>query len=403
VSGPAGTGARELRIVMDARRVRDFGIGTYIRNLLAAIGELDRVNHYFLIVHPADAGELPKLPENFSTVTWTPQRWTRALTWPMFLRSFKADLYHLPLNVVPFFMPQPYIVTTHDMSSLVYDESKGLRHDWRLFRFRRGLLRAAHIISVSHATRHDIEGTLGIPASRLEVIYNAPDPIFTAATLGLELDESYRVMERYQINYPFILYTGNIRPQKNIPRLIEAFSVLRGELARHPIYSDLRLIIIGHELSRHSYLRQAVIRSRVEQSVRFLGFVPIHTLRIFYKAAAAFAFPSLYEGFGLPPLEAMASGTPVATSNVSSLPEVVGDAAVLVNPENVFDIARGLREVLLDETIRRRCIERGYKQVERFSWRTSAEQVLRIYRRVSGIDPQDASRPANYPQSGDRS
>jgi glycosyltransferase involved in cell wall biosynthesis len=168
---------------------------------------------------------------------------------------------------------------------------------------------------------------------------------------------------------------------------VEAFSVLRGELAQHPIYSGLRLIIIGDEISKHPSVRQAVIRSRVEQAVRFLGFVPISTLRIFYKAAAAFAFPSLYEGFGLPPLEAMASGTPVVTSNISSLPEVVGDAAVLVNPENVFDIARGLREVLLDESVRRRCVERGYLQLKAFSWRRNAEQVLELYRATAGLPP----------------
>ena len=177
--------------------------------------------------------------------------------------------------------------------------------------------------------------------------------------------------------------------------MIEAFSVLRGELARHPVYSDLRLIIIGDEVSKHPAVRQAVIQSRVEHSVRFLGFVPINTLRIFYKAAAAFAFPSLYEGFGLPPLEAMACGTPVVTSNISSLPEVVGDAAVLVNPESVFDIARGLREVLLDEDLRRRCIQRAFEQVGRFSWQRSAAQVLETYREAAGAGGHGNASPAD--------
>src|SRR6185436_8173981 len=133
-------------------------------------------------------------------------------------------------------------------------------------------------------------------------------------------------------------------------------------------------------LAAHSDLRRSVIRSRVQQRVRFLGFVPVETLRIFYRSAAAFVFPSLYEGFGLPPLEAMAQGTPVVTSNVSSLPEVVGDAAVLVNPENVFEIARGIRQALLDTDLRKLLIERGRHRVAGFSWDRAADRILEIYR-----------------------
>ncbi len=125
-----------------------------------------------------------------------------------------------------------------------------------------------------------------------------------------------------------------------------------------------------------------MIQTRVEKVVRFLGFVPFDTLRIFFESAALFVFPSLYEGFGLPPLEAMASGTPVVTSSISSLPEVVGDGAMLVNPENVFDIARGITEVLLDEDLRGRLIARGRAQAARYSWDRTAREVLDVYREV---------------------
>ncbi len=375
-----------LRIVFDARKVHDFGIGTYIRNLVGGLAEVDRTNRYHIIVEPDDGTDLPAFPSNFETVAYSGshQPLLRAFSYPHFLRSFGADLYHIPLNIVPVFMPKPYVVTIHDMSRLLFvDRRVDYRDEIKLRWFRRGLLRADKVISVSGATQRDVMSTLGIPGSRIRMIYNAPDPIFTTQIRGLELDESYRIMERYQINYPFLLYAGNVRPQKNIPRLVEAFAVLRGDLASHPIYSDLRLIIIGDEISNNPSVRQMVIRSRVEQSVRFLGFVPINTLRIFYKAAAAFVFPSLYEGFGLPPLEAMACGTPVITSNVSSLPEVVGDAAIIVNPENVFDIARGIREALLDVELRQRCVLRGIQQVQRFSWKRTAEQVLEVYREVA--------------------
>ena len=133
-------------------------------------------------------------------------------------------------------------------------------------------------------------------------------------------------------------------------------------------------------MSKHQYLRLTVVRSGVQQDVRFFGFVPNPTLKVFYETAAAFVSPSLYEGFGLSPLEAMANRTPVVASNTSSLPEVLGEAALLVNPENVFEIARAIKEVLINATIRQRIIEKGLIQVQKFSWRSSAEKVLKIYR-----------------------
>ena len=143
------------------------------------------------------------------------------------------------------------------------------------------------------------------------------------------------------------------------------------------------MIIIGEDVSRYPQLRRAVIECRVENVVRFLGHVPFDTLRVFYESAAAFVFPSLYEGFGLPPIEAMASGTPVITSENSSLPEVVGDAAMLINPENVFDIARGIKEVLLDPALRKRLAEAGRVHAATFSWQRTASEVLSVYKEVA--------------------
>ena len=254
----------------------------------------------------------------------------------------------------------------------------------RRFRFRRGLKRADRVIAVSEATKRDVENVMGIPPARIRRVYNAPDPgFFERAPRGNGVEQD-KILERYQINYPYLLYAGAIRRHKNIPRLVEAFAVVRDQLAGHAQYKDLRLVIIGDTISQYPSVRQAVIKSRVEQAVRFLGFVPFDTLRCFYESAAAFVFPSRYEGFGLPPLEAMACGVPVVSSNVSSLPEVVGEAALQINPENVFDIARGIRDVLLDEELRAQMIRRGREQAARFSWNWTARQVLEIYREVVG-------------------
>jgi glycosyltransferase involved in cell wall biosynthesis len=378
-----------LRIVIDVRRIQDFGIGTYIRNLVQALGALDHENHYVLVALDPEQPDLADLPSNFEIAVYPrpDTHWMDQVAFYLFLRGLHADLVHMPLNLVPLMMPRPYVVTIHDMGSLLFSESTQMRNSFRLFLFRRGLLRAQRVIAVSAATRHDVQNVLGVPADRIRQIYDAPDPKFARPSAAAEAasqsegepSERQLVLERYQIDYPFLLYAGAVRPQKNIPRLVEAFAVLRGDLEHHPLYSNLHLIIIGDEISKYPALRRAVIKTRVEKLVRFLGFVPLDTLRVFFEAASAFVFPSLYEGFGLPPLEAMASGTPVVTSNLSSLPEVTGGAAMLVNPENVFDIARGIREVLLDDTLRADLVRRGYEQVRRFSWATAARQVLEIY------------------------
>jgi len=383
-----------VKIAIDARRIRDFGVGTYIRNLLQALAMLG-TSHEFSLICNAEAKTLFQgLPENFRVVLYDRQDASRLdhLGLPRLLSTLRPDVTHIPFHRVPLLMPKPYLVTIHDLSSLYFDDASGLMHNAHIFRLRRGLERADRIIAVSGATQRDVANLVPSASSRIRLVYNAPDPQFLerrlpsdARAAGPEAAarERHRILERYQIRYPFLLYAGSIRPQKNIPRLIEAFAVARSGLESHPIYKDLRLIIIGDEISRHPNVRRAVIQSRVENCVRFLGFIPFDTLRIFHELAVAFVFPSLYEGFGLPPLEAMASGTPVIASQVSSLPEVVGGAAMLVNPENVFDIARGITEVLLNDELRSNLITLGRTQAASFSWARTAGEVLHLYEDVA--------------------
>lgn len=372
---------------MDARHVRDFGIGTYIRGLLQGLAQVDQVNNYVIVTHPGDESQFPTLPGNFSTAGYRRRDLQKAdhIAFPAFLKSLKGDLFHITLNRVPWFMPHPYVVTVHDMSRQL-SAGLGLRAQASLYRARRGLTRAERVISVSHSTQRNVVASLGVPVNNFRVIPSAPDPRFSFRQPDAE-QERQRQLERFQVNYPFVLFAGHITPRKNVPRLIEAFAVARSALAEHPRYKDLRLIILGDEIAQHPEVRRAATYSRVEQAIRFFGFVPFETLRAFYESAIVFAFPSLHEGFGLAPLEAMACGTPVVTSNCSSLPEAVGDAAMLVNPDNVFDIARGIREVLEDEDLRRRMAEDGLKQVSRFSWARTALQVLDIYREALSSRP----------------
>jgi len=179
---------------------------------------------------------------------------------------------------------------------------------------------------------------------------------------------------RYQLNEPFVLYAGNIKPHKNLERLIEAFHMFR-----RPMFEHVKLLIIGDEISKYATLRRAVHRLKLHKHVRFFGFVPDQTLAALYRLAAVFVFPSLYEGFGLPPLEAMASGTPVVTSNLSSLPEVTGDAAVLIDPYDPSAIADGIHRVLTDEDLRRDLRKKGLARAQQFSWEQSVRRVREIY------------------------
>jgi glycosyltransferase involved in cell wall biosynthesis len=371
-----------LHVVIDARRIRDFGIGRYIRSLVRALGAIDTVNRYTLVVGRQTVG-LTGLPENFNTALYARRDGSHLdnVLFPMYLRGLSPDVVHIPLNRVPLLMIQPYVVTVHDLANLFFEweEYSRLRIQLRRYRLMRGLARASRVIAVSEATRRDVEEIAGVEPYHMRMVYNAPDPGFLEADGPHSAEERRRIMERYQIQHPYLLYAGSIRRHKNIPRLVEAFSVVRAQLSAHPVYGDLRLVIIGDNISKYPSVRQSVIRSRVESVVRFLGFVPFETLRCFYQSAAAFVFPSRYEGFGMPPLEAMACGAPVVASNVSSLPEVVGDAAVLVNPENVFDIVRGILDVLLDEDLRASLVRKGREQASRFSWSRTARQVREIY------------------------
>jgi glycosyltransferase involved in cell wall biosynthesis len=330
--------------------------------------------------------ECGPLPPNFHAVALAGSDNTLKgnLDFRAIVHRLHCDVVHIPhLFWLPRGLGCPYVITVHDLLEHMYGSrnASSLRRSLHFYLTRRVLRRAARVIAVSQFTRNEIEKLLTIPDARIEVVYNAIDERFLRGH-ATEADRDL-IAQRYLVNHPFILYAGAIRPHKNVVRIIEAFSALKSELQKKGLFPDLKLIIIGDDLSSHPRLRRTVVRSGVQHDVRFLGFVPIEVLRIFYDVAKIFVFPSLYEGFGLPPLEAMAHGTPVVTSNTSSLPEVAGNAALLVNPENVFEIRRGLQRVLLDPKLRMQMKQRGYEQAKKFSWTTSVSRILEIYREVA--------------------
>jgi len=375
-----------VKVAIDIRRITEFGVGTYTRNIVRALSRLDQKNSYFLIGSPAKVAEMGPLPSNFHRVPLLRADSTLKgyLQCRAAIRRLQCDLVHIPhLFSLPRSLPCPYVMTVHDVLEHMYRAhgQSGLRRSLHFYLTSRVLRGAAKIFAVSRFTKNEVEELFGIPEQRIEVVYNAIDERFLRGHTS-EVDRQM-LAERYLVNHPFLLYAGRISPHKNVVRIIEAFAALKAELEKEGRFPGLKLIIIGDELSKHPDLRRTVIRGGVQNDVRFMGFVPIEVLRIFYDAANLFVFPSLYEGFGLPPLEAMAHGTPVVTSNTSSLPEVVGNGAVLVNPENVFEIMRALHRVLLDQPLREKLKQRGYLQAKKFSWEASARQILDVYHQLA--------------------
>ena len=387
-----------MKIAIDIRRMTEFGVGTYIRNVVRTLGRLDHEATYLLIGYPEKVKEIGPLPSNFHTVAL--KRPERSLVgfreFRLTVKHLHCDLVHIPnLFSIPRRLSCPYVMTVHD----ILDHLSRARQKtgfWQSLHFqltKRVLRGAERIFAVSNFTKAEIEKLFNIPPGRVEVVYNAIDERLLHGHAHPQ--ERQLIAERYQVNYPFLLYAGRISPHKNVVRMIEAFSALKAELEKEALFPDLKLIIIGDDVTGNPDLRRTVIRSGVQNDVRFLGFVPIEVLRIFYDTAKIFIFPSLYEGFVLPPLEAMAHGTPVVTSNVSSLPEVVGNAAVLVHPENVFEIMRALHRVLLDQPLRERMKERSYKQAAKFSWEKSVRRIIDVYREVL----HQGKGPGQFPES----
>jgi glycosyltransferase involved in cell wall biosynthesis len=368
-----------MKIAIDARKWRDYGIGTYVRNLVSELARQDGDERYHVICRAEDREYVQSLGTRFEPLVEQAGNYSlrEQVSVPRALSRARVQLFHAPHYVVSPLTPCPYVVTIHDCIHLRFPQYLPNR---LAPLYARAMMQMAgrgarRVLTVSYASKLDILHYVRIPAERVEVIYNAPDERITAPPAP---EDVARARERYQLTSPFILYTGNIKPHKNLDRLIEAYAGLR----RHGV-EGYKLMIIGDEVSKYPNLRRLVHRFQLHQHVRFLGFVSDATLAALYRLATVFVFPSLYEGFGLPPLEAMAAGTPVITSNVSSLPEVVGDAALLIDPMDPASIADALARVLCDSTLRADLVRRGQARAKVFSWERSAARVHEVYRELA--------------------
>jgi glycosyltransferase involved in cell wall biosynthesis len=247
---------------------------------------------------------------------------------------------------------------------------------------RAAVRRADHLLAISEHTRRDLIDLLGAPPAGVTVTHCGVDPTFRP----LDAAQVAAWRARYGLPERFILYVGTLEPRKNVPRLLDAYARLR---RRGPVPP---LVLVGGRGWRHAAIDARLAALGLGDAVRFLGYVPAAELPLCYNAAGVFVYPSLYEGFGLPPLEALACGTPVVTSNAASLPEAVGDAAVLVDPRDPAALADALAAALADEPLRQRLRAAGLAQARRFSWRRMAEQTLAVYHDVQQLTAPAAQR-----------
>jgi glycosyltransferase involved in cell wall biosynthesis len=361
------------------------GIGNYVVNLIHALQEVDTENSYFILIGSDTRYLFPLHAPNFIPVylpfghdpRWlmrpTYYAWQNTLA-GMLLRKRIIDVLHLP-NLLPLFVRfVPTVVTIPDLSERKVAKYGRLRQAYRSAIVPFIARRASRLVTISENSKQELVGLGYAPASRIDVTYLA-SAISTAPPADPEAMD--RLRHKHGLADDYVLYVGKLLAHKNLERLIEAFALLR---RRHAI--PHHLVLAGPPQGDVERLVHVAEQRGVTDRVHLLGYVADEELPLLYAGAAVFAFPSLSEGFGLPVLEAMACGTPVVTSNTSSLPEVAGDAAVLVDPVSIEAIADGIWSVLADDPLRRSLVAKGVERAARFTWQRCAEQTLEAYRRT---------------------
>ncbi|HSN75336.1 MAG TPA: glycosyltransferase family 1 protein, partial [Anaerolineae bacterium] len=320
----------------------------------------------------------PELDVRRST-RWDTRRPLRRILWeqtalPLLARRRHLDLLHGTVNVNPALALCPSVVTVHDLSFMRYPQAfPPPQRAYLQSQVRRSLRAARRVIAVSQATKQDVVELFGVPAGRIDVVYNGVDACFCPAPT--EQVEAFRRQQSLPERY--VLHLGTLEPRKNLVRLVQAFAQVK---AHDPGQPPVKLVLAGGKGWSYDAIFAEVARLGLEQEVVLPGYIADEELAWWYRAAAVFAYPSLLEGFGLPVLEAMACGTPTITSALSSLPEVAGDAALLVDPTSVDALAAALLRLLDDIALAGELRTRGLAQATRFSWSRTAQETAAVYR-----------------------
>jgi len=367
-----------VRIAIDASTIStQGGPRTYVLGLLEALLKLDHENSYTVFYN--DRSHLGRFPQAQEIVlpgkTPLARLWREHLLLPQACRRERIDLLHCPKSAIPFRSPCPVVVTLHDLIPIKHPETEKLAAQvyWRL-QIPIAARRSNFIITDSEHARKEIMTDFLVPAERIRAVMLGFNP-----DMNREPDQSTsrKVSAKYNLPDDYILYVGTIQPRKNLGTLIEAFNLLKqGRDISH------KLVIVGRKGWLYEQLFKRIHELGLDEEILFTGFVPDEELPSIYGRAGVFVYLSLFEGFGLPPLEAMACGVPVITSNTTSLPEVVGNAGITLPPTDVAKVSEALRQIICDKELRTTMRQKGLKQARLFSWEATARETLEIYKTV---------------------
>jgi glycosyltransferase involved in cell wall biosynthesis len=373
---------KRLRIAIDAHSVgaKLGGNESYALNLIEALGQIDSVNEYTLYVTTSEAYDrFHQRWPNFKVQTTLPH--TPLIRIPLTLsaelRKHPVDVLHVQFTAPPF-CPCPAVVSIHDLSFEHLPQTFNRRSRTQLrLTVRHSARRAAKILTLSEHTRRDVIETYGVEAEKVTAI-----PLAAPAHFGPVIDakELQRVRHTYGIDGDYVLSVGSIQPRKNLVRLVKAYASLRGDRRGK---SFPKLVLVGKCAWLYDETLRALEETGVRDSAILTGYVPESDLPALYSGALCFVYPSYFEGFGLPPLEAMKCGVPTIVGDATSLPEVVGEAGLRVDPYDVSAIAAAIDGLINNSELRNELSVKGLTRAKMFDWRDTAQRTLRVYEQVS--------------------
>lgn len=387
-----------MKIGIDARMLgAGFGIARYVQQLVLHLEKIDSQNQYVLFLRKENWNEFEPTNPNFKKVPadipW--YGWAEQISLPCIIKKEKVDLMHFPHWNVPLFYRAPYIVTIHDLTMFHFPRPEATTRSKIVFWLKDAAHRlviknavsvAKKIIVASEFTREDIHQTLGVTREKMFVTYQAPFEKFSISnsqfSINFQFKNDQNILKKYSISKPYVLYVGAAYPHKNLERLVEAWKILMDKSG-----NTHQLVLVGKENYFYNVLREKIASSphpdgAPRNDIVFAGFVPDSELTAIYNSASLYAFPSLYEGFGLPPLEAMAHGIPIASSDRSCLPEILQNAAIYFNPVNPADMAEKIWAALTNQNLREKLLNEAKNLLPKYSWSALSAQTLRIYESV---------------------